>query len=97
MNVLISEMWRYGEYRQNACPTPFTFTACRFRYSASPAGRPPRPTGAGKDTVVVPPKTVVEVILRFDHAASDEYPFMYHCHMLEHEEGGMMGQFTVSE
>ncbi len=22
-------------------------------------------------------------------------PYMYHCHFLEHEDNGMMGQFTV--
>jgi len=22
-------------------------------------------------------------------------PYMYHCHFLEHEDAGMMGQFTV--
>jgi FtsP/CotA-like multicopper oxidase with cupredoxin domain len=22
-------------------------------------------------------------------------PFMYHCHILEHEDHGMMGQFAV--
>ena len=22
-------------------------------------------------------------------------PYMYHCHILEHEDGGMMGQFVV--
>jgi len=23
-------------------------------------------------------------------------PYMYHCHILEHEDAGMMGQFTVT-
>lgn len=34
-------------------------------------------------------------------AASDlarpETPYMYHCHMLLHEDQGMMGQFVVIE
>ena len=27
--------------------------------------------------------------------ATDKTPYMYHCHILEHEDRGMMGQFTV--
>ena len=34
--------------------------------------------------------------VRFDHAAPSDAPYMYHCHILEHEDCGMMGQFTVS-
>ena len=28
--------------------------------------------------------------------ATDQHPYMYHCHILEHEDMGMMGQFTVA-
>jgi len=28
--------------------------------------------------------------------ANDSVPYMYHCHFLEHEDAGMMGQFVVS-
>jgi blue copper oxidase len=38
----------------------------------------------------------VQLIARFDQPAGDDHPFMYHCHILEHEDNGMMGQFTVS-
>ncbi|MEW8208090.1 MAG: multicopper oxidase domain-containing protein [Candidatus Thiodiazotropha taylori] len=34
--------------------------------------------------------------MRFDYPATDDYPYMYHCHILEHEDMGMMGQFTVA-
>lgn len=33
---------------------------------------------------------------RFDKPANREMPFMFHCHILEHENAGMMGQFTVA-
>ena len=45
-----------------------------------------------KDTWNTPPGFVTRVIARFD-GYTGEYP--YHCHILEHEDGGMMGQFTV--
>ena len=38
---------------------------------------------------------VTEIIVRFDYEATDEYPYMLHCHILEHEDYGMMWQYTV--
>lgn len=58
-------------------------------------GAPPRPENTGwKDTVLVP--GVAEILARFDQRAGRETPFMFHCHILEHEDAGMMGQFTVT-
>lgn len=57
-------------------------------------GRSVDPARIGwKDVVRVQGPT--EILLRFDKLASQETPFMYHCHILEHEDAGMMGQFTV--
>lgn len=36
-----------------------------------------------------------EILVRFDKPATRATPYMFHCHILEHEDGGMMGQFTV--
>ncbi|MGR3662681.1 MAG: multicopper oxidase family protein [Paracoccaceae bacterium] len=48
-----------------------------------------------KDTVVVNPEERVRILIRFDHYSDPKHPYMYHCHILEHEDAGMMGQFTV--
>ena len=37
----------------------------------------------------------VELVARFDQPTPPNLPFMYHCHILEHEDNGMMGQFLV--
>jgi len=59
-------------------------------------GAPPPPHERGwKDVVLVRSGETVQLIARFDHPAGDDHPFMYHCHILEHEDNGMMGQFTV--
>ena len=50
-----------------------------------------------KDTVYVPRASSVTFIAKFDDYASDTEPFMYHCHMANHEDGGLMGQFLVSK
>jgi FtsP/CotA-like multicopper oxidase with cupredoxin domain len=47
-----------------------------------------------KDVVWV--ENRAEILVRFDHPATPEAPYMYHCHILEHEDSGMMGQFTVT-
>ena len=46
-----------------------------------------------KDVVKVNEQAVI--LIKFDHLADDDAPYMYHCHILEHEDMGMMGQFTV--
>lgn len=48
-----------------------------------------------KDVVIVPPGETVEIIKRFIDFADPDFPYMYHCHILEHEDAGMMGQFVV--
>ena len=50
-----------------------------------------------KDTVYVPRSASVTFVARFADFASDTVPFMYHCHMVNHEDGGLMGQFLVSK
>jgi blue copper oxidase len=37
----------------------------------------------------------VELLVHFTQPGA-RVPFMYHCHILEHEDAGMMGQFTVT-
>ena len=55
-------------------------------------GRPPYIYEHGwKDTVLLEDGEEVGVIARFLY----EGIFMYHCHILEHEDNGMMGQFKV--
>lgn len=57
-------------------------------------GQPPRPQNTGwKDTILIDGQA--DILMRFDRAASARLPYMFHCHILEHEDGGMMGQFTV--
>lgn len=59
-------------------------------------GMAPEPWESGwKDVVFVPPMGSARVITRFDDHADPDMPYMYHCHLLMHEDEGMMGQFVV--
>ncbi len=46
-----------------------------------------------KDTFLVQPGESVRVIAKFEEVNKGDY--MYHCHILEHEDAGMMGYFRV--
>ncbi|MEO8149144.1 MAG: multicopper oxidase domain-containing protein [Bacteroidia bacterium] len=48
-----------------------------------------------KDVVLVMPGEYVEFITKFEDFADDSIPYMYHCHLLHHEDDGMMGSFVV--
>jgi suppressor of ftsI len=37
------------------------------------------------------------LVMRFDAYPDPNSPFMFHCHLLRHEDQGMMGQFLVVE
>jgi hypothetical protein len=59
-------------------------------------GSPPPPELAGwKDTVYVEPTTTAEILVRFRDHHDPQWPYMFHCHLMIHEDQGMMGQFVV--
>ncbi len=49
-----------------------------------------------KDVVYLPPNSSVKFIVKMIDYADANVPYMYHCHFLEHEDRGMMGQFIVA-
>ncbi len=55
--------------------------------NASEAGR--------KDVVLVPPGDSVRFITKFTDYTDSITPYMFHCHILMHEDDGMMGSFLV--
>lgn len=74
---------------------PFHIHDIQFRV-LDREGAPPLPHERGlKDTVLVNPRSAVRVITEFADFADPKHPYMYHCHILEHEDAGMMGQFVV--
>jgi blue copper oxidase len=48
-----------------------------------------------KDVVLVMPNDSVKFLTRFETFADPHVPYMYHCHLLHHEDDGMMGTFVV--
>lgn len=61
-------------------------------------GQQPPPHLLGwKDTIWLPQGQRFRLIMTFTDYASHEWPYMYHCHILRHEDQGLMGQFLVVE
>ena len=59
-------------------------------------GRAPGLTERGwKDSINVPPGHRARIAMQFTDFADPDNPYMFHCHVLRHEDGGMMGQFVV--
>lgn len=57
-------------------------------------GDPVRPI-AWKDTADVPFKKTLRLIVRYDDRPGAEGMWMFHCHILDHAEGGLMGMVEV--
>ena len=72
---------------------PFHVHGASFRILSKNGGKPAAYESGRKDVVLV--EEHAEILVRFDHPAPPKMPFMYHCHVLEHEDHGMMGQFAV--
>jgi blue copper oxidase len=86
-----SEVW---EVTSAGMAHPFHIHGALFRI-LSIAGAPPSAHLAGwKDVVLVDDKA--ELLVAFNQPATRDHPFMYHCHILEHEEAGLMGQYICT-
>ncbi|MDA5557668.1 multicopper oxidase domain-containing protein [Shimia sp. MMG029] len=88
----VPEIWRISVDDQLH---PFHIHGCSFRILSQNGAPPPAYAEGWKDMVHVE-EGWSEVLVSFDHEAPEDAPYMYHCHILEHEDCGMMGQFTVS-
>jgi blue copper oxidase len=71
---------------------PFHVHGALFRILSIEGAPPPAHLSGWKDTVLVEDKA--ELLVAFNQPATREHPFMYHCHILEHEDAGLMGQYV---
>jgi FtsP/CotA-like multicopper oxidase with cupredoxin domain len=86
-----TEVWEV----RNWSPTPHPFHAHAIQWQVLDRnGRAPTgPETGWKDTVLLRPGETVRMIGRFGPRSYGKY--VYHCHILEHEDAGMMGLFEV--
>ena len=84
-----TEIWEIGNYTGQT--HPFHAHGVQFQILERDGNAPPENEQGWKDTFLVEPGENVRVIATF----TEPGVFMYHCHILEHEDAGMMGQFQV--
>jgi FtsP/CotA-like multicopper oxidase with cupredoxin domain len=72
---------------------PFHVHGALFRILSIEGAPPPAQLTGWKDTVLVEDKA--ELLVAFNRPATREHPFMYHCHILEHEDRDMMRPIVV--
>jgi len=88
-----TEIWEVSHHSD--LPHPFHVHDVQFLILTRD-GSPPAENEAGwKDTVLVMPREMVRIIAHFSDFTDPDKPYMFHCHILEHEDAGMMGQFVV--
>ena len=88
-----TELWEV----RNASGTPHNFHVhgVRFRVLDYGGETAPAPLAGWKDTVYVPPDETVRFMVELGNYADPDVPYMFHCHVLQHQDRGMMGQFVV--
>lgn len=87
------EIWKL--VNETMVAHPFHIHDVQFFLFDRNGSTPPAEELGRKDVVLVPPGDSVMFITKFEDFADTLIPFMYHCHILMHEDDGMMGQFVV--
>lgn len=87
------ELWEI--FNHTGLAHPFHLHNAQFRLIDRRGQRPALVDRGRKDVVNIESDETVKFMVRFERYTDDSIPYMYHCHMLTHEDEGMMGQFKV--
>jgi bilirubin oxidase len=89
-----TEIWTITN--QTMMAHPFHLHGNSFWVVSVGGNTPPAIMRGRKDVITVPPMNgSVKIVVRYDDFSDPDMPYMYHCHILSHEDNGMMGQFIV--
>ncbi|GAA0316549.1 multicopper oxidase domain-containing protein [Oceanobacillus oncorhynchi subsp. oncorhynchi] len=70
---------------------PFHIHGAQFKIISRNGEEPPENERGWKDSISIEPDETVKIAVKFQHKGV----YMFHCHILEHEDNGMMGQVKV--
>lgn len=85
------ELWEIGS---QTMAHPFHVHGTQFQILSLNGRAPPQHMQGWKDTVVVAREA--QILVPLSQPGSRDHPFMFHCHILEHEDAGMMGQYVCT-
>ena len=83
-----TEIWQI----ENVVAMDHPFHLHGFQFQVLDRNGVPEPYLSWKDSVNVPKHSKVRIAIRFEHFPGK---WMYHCHILDHEDMGMMGILEV--
>ncbi|MEE6282283.1 multicopper oxidase family protein [Georgenia sp. MJ170] len=95
VTVGTTEIWEITNL--DSIPHNFHIHDVQFEVLSIDGAAPPPELAGRKDTIYTEPQREYRLIMRFENYTSAEFPYMYHCHLLRHEDFGLMGQFLVLE
>ena len=87
------EVWQLTN--QTMVAHPFHIHDVQFNVLSRDGNTPPLHERGWKDVVMIESMETVKFIAKFDVYADTLVPYVHHCHILMHEDDGMMGQFVV--
>ena len=88
-----TEVWTVRN--THVMPHSFHLHGQQFRVLDVDSAAPPPALSGWKDTLYLPPGRRLLILVTFDGTADPGTPYMFHCHVMRHEDEGMMGQFVV--
>lgn len=89
-----TEIWELRN--QTLISHPFHIHDVQFYLLDRNGNQVPSNERGRKDVVLVEPMETIRFITKFEDFSNASVPYMYHCHLLTHEDDGMMGQFLVT-
>jgi FtsP/CotA-like multicopper oxidase with cupredoxin domain len=90
-----TEVWEVTN--ADGLPHNFHVHGVQFQVVTVDGQAPPPALSGWQDTIYLRPGARVDIVMRFAGHADADTPYMFHCHLLFHEDSGMMGQFVVVE
>ena len=85
------ELWEIGSQMMGH---PFHVHGTQFQILSLNGQVPPLHLQGWKDTVLVARNA--QILVPLSQLATRDHPLMFHCHILEHEDAGMMGQYICT-
>jgi FtsP/CotA-like multicopper oxidase with cupredoxin domain len=89
-----TEVWRATN--RDGLPHNFHIHGVQFQVLSIDGAAPPAGYQGWQDTIYLRPGSTASIAVPFGRFADPRHPYMYHCHLLYHEDQGMMGQFTLT-
>jgi blue copper oxidase len=93
VTVDTTELWEVTNHSGNL--HNFHVHGVQFTVLAYRGAAPPPHLAGWKDTVFLPTGATTRLLVRFTDYTDPAVPYMFHCHLLRHEDNGMMGQLVV--